>query len=196
MHRVVHPFAAQTFCGPPRRCCSAQQQDNETVTPPETTSQVPATPPNRSAIAAGPADVVSPGSGARPFTGNDATQPLPQTTMVPKDPPAGFQSSHGDCGQPRRAVVNPGRCLRCVRCATVASSQPRARQSRCRFSVACQLLAPGWYDPENLRPCHSAYAIASASVGNASRGRPPPAHPCASGARSMRRSTKWDAYHS
>jgi hypothetical protein len=62
----------------------AQKQD----TPPDVTAPVPATPQNRSGLPPAPPEVVPPGSAARPFTGNDATQPPPRTTIVPKDQPA------------------------------------------------------------------------------------------------------------
>ena len=60
----------------------------QTQAPPSpTNTPVPATPENRSGLPLAPPEVVPPGSAARPFTGNDATQPPPQTTIVPKNPP-------------------------------------------------------------------------------------------------------------
>jgi hypothetical protein len=65
----------------------AQKQDKDTVTPPDATAPMPSTPQNRSGLPPAPPEVVPPGSAARPFTGNDATQPPSQTTVVPKKPP-------------------------------------------------------------------------------------------------------------
>jgi hypothetical protein len=68
----------------------AQKQDKDTAPPPDATAPAPATPQNRSGLPPAPPEVVPPGSAARPFTGNDATQPPPRTTVVPKDQPAGL----------------------------------------------------------------------------------------------------------
>lgn len=62
----------------------AQTKEKE-PTPPLV--QVPATPQNRTGLPAAPPEVVQPGSAARPFTGNDATQPPNGMITVPKDPP-------------------------------------------------------------------------------------------------------------
>ena len=64
---------------------AAIAQTQAPPSPPNT--PVPPTPENRSGLPPAPPEVVPPGSAARPFTGNDATQPPPQTTNLPKDPP-------------------------------------------------------------------------------------------------------------
>lgn len=66
----------------------AQKQEKSTVAPPDTSAPVPATPENRSGLPPAPPAEVPSGSAARPFTGNDATQPPPQTAIVHKDQPA------------------------------------------------------------------------------------------------------------
>jgi len=63
----------------------AQAQDKNNESRPNTS--VPVTPENRSGLPPAPPDIVPPGSAARPFTGNEATQPSRQTTTVPKDLP-------------------------------------------------------------------------------------------------------------
>ena len=52
-------------------------------------TSVPRTPDNRSGLPKAPPDIVTPGSAARPFTGNDEKQPpntLPQPKTEPKKP--------------------------------------------------------------------------------------------------------------
>jgi hypothetical protein len=63
----------------------AQTKEKEVTPPP---AQVPLTPQDRTGLPSAPPEVVAPGSAARPFTGNDATQPTNQMTTVPKEPPA------------------------------------------------------------------------------------------------------------
>jgi hypothetical protein len=63
---------------------AAQQEKSPPSLSPGT--PVPPTPDNRSGLPAAPPDIVPPGSAARPYTGNDQTQP--KTTIVPKSPSA------------------------------------------------------------------------------------------------------------
>jgi hypothetical protein len=63
----------------------AQTKEKEFAPPP---IQVPATPQNRTGLPPAPPEVVPPGSAARPFTGNDATQPPNKMIIVPKERPA------------------------------------------------------------------------------------------------------------
>jgi len=59
----------------------------QTSTPADTS--VPRTPDNRSGLPKAPPDIVTPGSAARPFTGNDEKQPpttFPQPKIEPKKP--------------------------------------------------------------------------------------------------------------
>jgi hypothetical protein len=63
----------------------AQTKEKEFVPPP---AQVPAAPQNRTGLPPpAPPEVVPPGSAARPFTGNDATQPPNKMIIVPKEQP-------------------------------------------------------------------------------------------------------------
>jgi hypothetical protein len=63
----------------------AQTKEKEFAPPP---AQAPATPQNRTGLPPAPPEVVPPGSAARPFTGNDATQPPNKMIIVPKERPA------------------------------------------------------------------------------------------------------------
>ena len=63
----------------------AQTKEKEFAPPP---AQVPPTPQNRTGLPPAPPDIVPPGSAARPFTGNDATQPPNKMIIVPKERPA------------------------------------------------------------------------------------------------------------
>jgi hypothetical protein len=63
----------------------AQTKEKEFIPPP---AQVPATPQNRTGLPPAPPEVVPPGSAARPFTGNDATQSPNKMIIVPKERPA------------------------------------------------------------------------------------------------------------
>ena len=62
----------------------AQTKEKEVIPP----AQMPTTPQNRTGLPSAPPEVVAPGSAARPFTGNDATQPPNKMIIVPKERPA------------------------------------------------------------------------------------------------------------
>lgn len=78
-------FGALLLAGLLAGAAMAQNKDNGVASPPP--AQVPATLQNRTGLPPAPPDVVAPGSAARPFTGNDVTQPPGQMIIVPKDRP-------------------------------------------------------------------------------------------------------------
>jgi len=77
--------AALLLTGSLADAARAQTQGKDNTLPPSANAPVLPTPQNRSGLPPAPPEVVPPGSAARPFTGNDATQPPGQIMIVPRD---------------------------------------------------------------------------------------------------------------